>query len=186
MNMFTHDEAIESLARSAPKMKRIIMAHDVQDADADDIIQESLISADAHLDDRYGPNIESWFGSIAMNKMKDFFRRKARDETHFGIVFPLDAQGNVCLGDDIVLQIPEEDRTRCAKAISSEAIRYALDRLPPKPRAIFTLCYEDRLNWKEIAAALGMTDGAVRAMVFRHKDKFAYYLKEYYEKEMTL
>lgn len=186
MNMFTHDEALESLAKSVPKMKRIIMAHDVQDADADDIIQESLISADAHLDDRYGPDPESWFGSIAMNKMKDFFRRKSREESHYGIMLPLDAQGNVCLGDDIVLQIPEEDRTRFAKAISPEAIRYALDRLPPRPRAVFTLCYEDELKWKEIAEALGTTDGAVRGIVFRHKDKFAHYLREYYEKEMKL
>lgn len=184
MNVFTHDEVLESLVESVPKMKDIVMSHKVQGADADDIVQEALISADAHLEDRRGTNLEAWFGSIVINKMKDFFRRRKREEKYLGKVLSLDElYEKYCEVEAAGEPVPDGLRVQMARYISPEAIYYALSKLPPKPRAIFTLCYEDQMKWTEIGESLGVSDGAVRSMVHRHKGRFAKHLREYYGKE---
>ena len=176
MNMFTYDCDLEHLVKAAPKVKRVIMAHGIQSADAEDIVQEALISAAGRMDRQKVASIEAWFMRIAMNKMKDYFRRKKREERYLDSTRAYDDLEEIC-----ITNAPEDYSME--QRVSPEAVRYALSKLPPRPGAIFTLCYIDGLKWKEIARRLGTGESTVRSLVHRYKGKFAEYLKEFYEQE---
>ena len=87
------DEFERLLAPNRAALERFVRYRVPGRADADDVIQETLIAAYRAFDSLRDPaSFKPWLMSIARNKARDWFRNRARE-----LALPLDAL--VCVGD---------------------------------------------------------------------------------------
>ena len=139
----------------------------LKDADlAQDAVQETFIRAYRHLNDYRGESSEkTWLTTIAMNVSRDmlrtaWFRHQSRStdidtlpEQPAGFEFP----------DNTVL---------------TEVMH-----LPAKYREVVLLRYYEGLKLKEVASALGLSDGRVRSRLNKANELLRDRLKEWYYNE---
>ena len=139
----------------------------LKDADlAQDAVQETFIRAYRHLNDYRGESSEkTWLTAIAMNISRDmlrtaWFRHQSRStdidtlpEQPAGFEFP----------DNTVL---------------TEVMH-----LPAKYREVILLRYYEGLKLKEVASALGLSDGRVRSRLNKANELLRDRLKEWYYNE---
>jgi RNA polymerase sigma-70 factor (ECF subfamily) len=124
----------------------------VQDPEeAKDMAQQTFMQAYIHIREFRGQSqFRTWLFRIAINQCYNFFKTKKK----FGD--PVDSQELVVVEEDHNPQeglIAAEDRNR---------LYAALERLPPKQRAVLTLKLEQGLSYQEISKELGGTAGAAR------------------------
>ena len=139
----------------------------LKDADlAQDAVQETFIRAYRHLDNYRGESSEkTWLTAIAMNVSRDmlrtaWFRHQSRSTD-------IDA-------------LPEQpadfefpDNTVLAEVM----------HLPTKYREVILLRYYEGLKLKEVASALGLSDGRVRSRLNKANELLRDRLKEWYFNE---
>lgn len=123
-------------------------------ADADDVVQESLISAWKRIDTlEDGAMVKSWLMRIVSRRAIDLMRqRRDADST-----------------DDVVIESPEQDGPeRKAEASSQlDALSAALDRLPTGQRQAWVLREIGGYSYEEIAEQIGQTTASVRGSLAR-------------------
>src|SRR5499427_2839782 len=125
------------------------------DADADDVAQETFLAAWTHARSfRDEADVRSWLCGIAWRKAKgaqrSWFRRSARDTAHH--VLSSAVPGGVLM----------EDRL---------AVRAALQALPLEQRAAVTLCLVCGFSHSEAAKILGTALGTVKSHVLRGRER---------------
>src|SRR5678815_2621185 len=121
------------------------------DADADDMAQETFLAAWTHARSfRDEGDVRSWLCGIAWRKarsaQRSWFRRSARDTTHHNLSSGV--TGGAMLEDQL-------------------AVRAALQALPLEQRAAVTLCLVFEFSHSEAAEILGMALGTVKSHVLR-------------------
>ncbi|MGG7464926.1 MULTISPECIES: RNA polymerase sigma factor [unclassified Plantibacter] len=123
-------------------------------ADADDVVQESLISAWKRIDTLAdGDLVKSWLMRIVSRRAIDLMRqRRDADST-----------------DDVMIESPERDGPeRRAEASSQlDALSASLDRLPEGQRQSWVLREIGGYSYEEIAEQLGQTTASVRGNLAR-------------------
>ena len=134
------------------------------DADADDMAQETFLTAWTHARSyRDDGDVRSWLCGIAWRKAKDaqrsWFRRRARDTAHHEV------------SSDIAMGTSMEDRI---------AVKAALQTLPLEQRAALTLCLVSGFSHSEAAKILGAALGTVKSHVLRGRER----LREAMEKKI--
>jgi RNA polymerase sigma-70 factor (ECF subfamily) len=125
------------------------------DADADDLAQETFLAAWVHARSfRDEANVRSWLCGIAWRKAKgaqrSWFRRRARDTAHH------DLSSRGAAGASM------EDRL---------AVRKALLTLPLEQRAAVTLCLVCGFSHSEAAGILRAALGTVKSHVLRGRER---------------
>ena len=124
------------------------------DADADDMAQETFLAAWTHARSFREGDVRSWLCGIAWRKAKgaqrSWFRRRARDTTHH------DLSSGVTGGALM------EDRL---------AVRAALQSLPLEQRAAVTLCLVCGFSHSEAAQILETALGTVKSHVLRGRER---------------
>ena len=125
------------------------------DADADDIAQETFLAAWTNARSfRDEGDVRSWLCGIAWRKargaQRSWFRRRARDTAHHEL--SSGAAGGVLM----------EERL---------AVRAALQALPLEQRAAVTLCLVCGFSHAEAAKILGTALGTVKSHVLRGRDR---------------
>jgi RNA polymerase sigma-70 factor (ECF subfamily) len=134
------------------------------DADADDMAQETFVAVWTHARSYRGDaTVRSWLCGIAWRKAKiaqrSWVRRRTRDTAHHE-------------------QMPTEDGGG-ASVEDRLAVRRALLALPLEQRAAVTLCLVCGFSHSEAAAIIGVPLGTVKSHVSRGRDR----LREELEKE---
>jgi RNA polymerase sigma-70 factor, ECF subfamily len=124
--------------------------------DAEDLSQEVFMKMYASIKDFRGDSkLSSWLYRIAMNLCIDKSRRKRLQMVEL---------------DEKIYEKPATEATPDV-AIQSRAmqvqIQEALTKLPPRQRSIFVMRHYDELMLKEIAEALDISEGTVKAQLFR-------------------
>jgi len=123
----------------------------VQDPEeAKDLAQQTFLQAFIHIREfRSQSQFRTWLFRIGINQCYNYLKSKKK----FGE--PVDCQELVLVGEDDPEAgiVAEEDRSR---------LYAALERLPPKQRAVLTLKLERGLSYQEISENLGGTAGAAR------------------------
>jgi RNA polymerase sigma-70 factor (ECF subfamily) len=106
--------------------------------------------------DRYaeGSNVATWFFSIAYNLCKNTYRHNDHI-TRF--LATLDAEP----------QTEEEVEVRLTQEQQRDAVRRALQSLPPPLHLLFSLHYEEGLTIPQIAQIEHLTEGTVRMRIHR-------------------
>lgn len=125
------------------------------DADADDMAQETFLVAWTHARSfRDEGDVRSWLCGIAWRKAKSaqrsWFRRSARDTAHHD------------LSSGVVRNALMEDRL---------AVRAALQAMPLEQRAAVTLCLVCGFSHSEAAKILGAALGTVKSHVMRGRER---------------
>jgi len=135
-----------------PMLFRIAARESRQESLAEDAVQEALVLVHERLD-RYQPgtSFKAWLAAIVVNRARTLARserrRAVREE---GAPTPIS---------------PPSPAARIEGRALVDRVRDALDALPPKRREAAILRLDAGLSHREIAEALGSTEGSVRVLV---------------------
>jgi RNA polymerase sigma-70 factor, ECF subfamily len=118
--------------------------------EVEEVVQDTFVRAFGSLESFRGESsFRTWLLTIARNLLRDRQRRRTRARHHVAIQ-----------DDDLV---SSSDALEGAVATETEQrLRAAVDTLSPMQRSIFTLRVTEGLSYKEIALAVGSTEGAAR------------------------
>lgn len=147
-------------------------------AAADDITQETFISAWRHLGRFRGESsLKTWLFRIAANKVRSYWRwRKLR--SWVGLSDRDEEKGGAAL-EDLLPDDPSGRPEQASQAAELERrVQAAINALPPRQREVAVLRSQG-LALAEIGEALGMAEGTVKAHWFEARKKLAASLGEY-------
>ncbi len=168
----------ELLARHRDRLRRMVRIYLDQRiasrVDPSDVIQEALAEAARKLEDylRQRPiPFYPWLRRIAWERLVKIHRRHlharirstAREEPG-GLPLPDES------AMDLARRLAASGTSPSGRVVREEVrsrVRTALDQLGPRDRDILVMRYLEQLSNKEIAAALGITEGAVKVRHLR-------------------
>jgi RNA polymerase sigma-70 factor (ECF subfamily) len=142
----------ETVASYAPTLYRFIARLVGQDADAEDVLQQTFAAAIGNLARFEGSeaNLRSWVFTIAYRAAMDNLRGRRR-------VVPLDEIEIEAPAEPIDLETPPAELRRAFKA------------LEPGDQQILTLKYQDDFSNGEISKVLGVTSNHAGVLLYRAK-----------------
>nr|WP_287559091.1 sigma-70 family RNA polymerase sigma factor [Roseburia sp.] len=136
-------------------MYKIALAILMNDEDAADAIQDTILSCWKNLDSLKEPRyFKTWMTMILINKSYDI-RKKSQ------VFLQLDEYAEPAAPDEYHLEFRE-----------------ALDSLSERYRIIMTLFYSEDYSVKEIASLLHLPESTVRTRLQRGREKLAFYYKD--------
>lgn len=124
------------------------------DADAQDVVQESLIRIRRGLENYEPGSLEGWLARIVTNTFLDETRRRKRR--------PADA-----LPDDPDLVVPPSPAADEVSTGFSDDVQGALSTLSEEFRTAVVLCDVVGLPYEEISVSTGVPVGTVRSRIHR-------------------
>lgn len=147
-------------------------------AAADDITQETFISAWKHLGGfRRESSLKTWLLRIAANKARSYWRWK-KLRAWVGLD-QRDEEGEGAAIGDTLQDAPAGRPEQAALAADLERrVQAAINALPPRQREVAVLRSQG-LSIAETAAALGMAEGTVKAHWFEARKKLEASLGEF-------
>lgn len=134
-------------------------------ADAEDVVQETFLSAFRGIerfDGRSG--LSTWLYRIAFNAA--MMRLRRRKPEFVPVDAAEDAEGDLPIPEAMVdwCLLPEQELVR---AEAREEMERAIGELPPKLRAVFVMRELEELSTEETAQALGLSEQAVKTRLHR-------------------
>ena len=118
--------------------------------EVEEVVQDAFVRAFGSLDSFRGEStFRTWLLTIARNLLRDRQRGRKRAKVHVEI-----------RDDDLVSSSDALEGTVAAE--TEQRLRAAVEALSPMQRSIFTLRVTEGLSYKEIAIAVGSTEGAAR------------------------
>jgi len=140
--------------RLAPVLLHLARRQLRDQSDAEDVVQRSFLAIHrARHDFRDGARVRAWVFTIAMNLVRDAFRRRQRRRET-----PLDLDGR---HDPAVWQ------NRLEQQEAARLVRRALGSLPPDQRRAIELHWLEERPFSEIAELVGATVSAVKVRAHR-------------------
>lgn len=143
--------------------------------EVEDLTQEAFIKAFASLssfNDEFA--FSTWLYKIATNNCIDHIRRKKLQT--FSIDKPVEAREN-----EIMFEVPdstyEPDRDMIARQ-RKKLLDDAIQSLPPKYRQVILMRHQEEMEYQEIARALKLPLGTVKAHIFRAREMLYKYLRD--------
>jgi len=150
-----HREAIAECARTYHKvLGRLAMALVGSQADADEVVQETLLRAHRAMPTYRGEgSVKAWLCGIARHVCAHVLETRKRGTN---------------LGDELAV-VPGDGTSRDAFELRrrARALRGALDQLKPSEREALVLRYVADLSHREIAVACGIDEAAARKRISR-------------------
>lgn len=129
-----------------PLLYRLAYSYCLNRSDAEDVVQEVLLSYLQHPPRCGSPEqLRAWLMTATANKCKNLLQSGWRQRTQ-----PL---------EDVHASPDHRDEVL--------EVRAALSKLPPNLRGVVHLFYFEGIPTKEIAGMLGLTDTAVRSRLFQ-------------------
>ncbi|MGH8046507.1 MAG: sigma-70 family RNA polymerase sigma factor [Chthoniobacterales bacterium] len=141
---------------------------------AEDLVQETLLAA-VRTHEKFGgrSSERSWLVGILKNKICDHFRKLGRETSFTDLEFFGDEHSDKFDGDNYWIHEngptdwkPEgEDAMR--RADFWQALQSALEKLPPRVAAVFTMREMDDVPSKEICTTLNISEANLWVMLHR-------------------
>lgn len=160
-------ELTHVILRHLPYFHRMALRRLGNIADAEDAVQDALLSAWAHIDQfRRQAKMSTWLMSIVINSVRIKVRRH-RHSSHVQIA--LDETGqeqNLVLADVLSDHRPSPEEVY-RKREFAERLAHAMTQLSPALRRTFQQRDLDGLSICETAHLLGVTDGTVKTRLVR-------------------
>ena len=139
-------------------------------ADAEDAVQDALLSAYKHMDQFRGQaQISTWLVAIVNNCARMQLRKRPR-QIHVSLDEQIGDEEGYTLAERLADcgPSPEEE---CRRAEMHERIMQVTEELSPALRKAFELRDLEGLTTSETAKVLGVVDGTVKAQVARARAK---------------
>ena len=150
---------VERFQRQIFRTARAIVRDEME---ADVITQDTFVQAYTHLAKFEGrAELETWLTRIAINRSRDSLRRR-----RFVSLFTLRDDGET----EAIIE-PVDERPDPERQFMSTELRVAIHKaertLSAQQKTIFRLRHYENLSLEDIAEALGLRAGTVRAHLFR-------------------
>ncbi len=135
---------------------------------AEDLFQETFKRVHEKAHTFQGPQFKGWLFKIATRIVFDGARRGERLK-----VVSLNQLADCPLGDGEPLEAVAVADNSCnpteqaVKAERTEQVRRAIGSLPARQRAALVLAYYQQLTYREVATALGCSEGTVKTQMYR-------------------
>src|SRR5246127_1822638 len=162
-------ELTNVIPHHSARFRRIALGHLSNVADAEDAVQDALLSALTHVHQFRGQaKMSTWLTTIIINSARMKLRRRvtwvqlALDE--------IDRQRDLPLEDTVSDKRPGPEEAYREREIA-ETLAHATSRLSPTLRTTFQLRDIDGLSIRETADLLGVPTGTVKARLARARVK---------------
>ena len=153
------------LSRSLPAFRRMAVRKLHNTADAEDAVQDALLSAYAHLDQfNGGAQMSTWLTTIVINSARMQLRKRSR-YIQVSLDEPIGDEQN-CVFERIADDSPSPEDV-CRESELHEQVRELLTQLSLRLRRAFQLRDLDGLTTREAALILGVPTGTVKAQLAR-------------------
>jgi RNA polymerase sigma-70 factor, ECF subfamily len=158
-------ELVHLIARHSPRFRRIALAHLGNVADAEDAVQDAVLSALTHVDQFRGQaKMSTWLTSIVINSARMKLRRRSlRVQVSLDETFP---EQNLSLADFVSDTRPGPEHLYQDRELA-RTLACAASRLSPALRMTFQLRDLDGLSIRETAHRMGVPSGTVKARLAR-------------------
>jgi RNA polymerase sigma-70 factor (ECF subfamily) len=158
-------ELTDVITSHSLRFRRIALGHLSNAADAEDAVQDALLSAWTHVDQFKGQaKMSTWLTTIVINSARMKLRRRlsevqiALDDT--------DGEQHVSAADMVSDTRPDPEQVYGKREIA-ETLTYATSRLSPALRRTFQLRDLEGLSIRETAHLLEVPEGTVKARLAR-------------------
>jgi RNA polymerase sigma-70 factor (ECF subfamily) len=139
-------------------------------ADAEDAVQDALLSACRHLDQFKGQSkMSTWLTTIVINSSLTQLRRRPR-QIHTSLDERFREEPGHCVSERLADRRPSPE-DECIKSELHGYLMHFVEELPPASRYAFQLRDLDGLTTSETAQILGVADVTVKAHVSRARAK---------------
>jgi RNA polymerase sigma-70 factor (ECF subfamily) len=163
-------EMQDVLAQSMPSFYRRAYRYLGNAADAEDAVQDALLSACRHLDQFRGQSkMSTWLTTIVINSALTQLRRRPR-QIHTSLDEPIGEEPGYCVSERLADHRPSPE-DECIKSDLYGHLMQFVEELPPASRYAFQLRDLDGLTTSEAAQILGVADVTVKAHVSRARAK---------------
>ena len=168
MTKLPEDQALLEQLRSAPAreaaFRRLVQAYGPllhrhllrmlqSSADADDVLQNTLVKVYRNLDSFRGDSkLSTWLYRVATNEALTWLRSRQRRDSRFGGADP---------GGEAAARLTAD--TYFDGDAAQLQLQQALATLPAKQRAVFAFRYFDDLPYREISEITGTSEGSLKA-----------------------
>ena len=158
-------ERFGDLVASQQRRAVRIAYHYLRDAhDADEAVQDAFFKVFTHITSyREELPFEVWFTRILVNGCLDIRKARAR---RLRWVLPAGPPSDMAPAPDPVAPQPGPEARLLSQERANE-IAAAVERLPDRQRAVFTLCHIGEQSTSDVSAALGLSEATVRVHLFR-------------------
>ena len=139
-------------------------------ADAEDAVQDALLSAYKHLDQFRGQaKMSTWLTAIVSNSARMLLRRRPR-KIHVSLDEPIGEDQAYSMSEQLADRGPSPE-DECRNSELHARLRQLVTQLSPPLRKTFQLRDLDGLTTSEAAHILGVADGTVKAQLARARAK---------------
>jgi RNA polymerase sigma-70 factor (ECF subfamily) len=173
------------ISNYSPVLFRVALRRLRNVQDAEDAVQDALLSACKHIGQFEGRSqLSTWLTSIVSNAAGMKLRQISRVET-----VSLDqSQSQENDGSTFANKLKDvrpSPETICAQNERDETLRQALARLSPRLRDAIQLCYFDGISTREAANTLGISTHAVKSRMRRGRTTLNLLVNEFNRKRKT-
>jgi RNA polymerase sigma-70 factor, ECF subfamily len=158
-------ELAELVTSHSLRFRRIALRQLGNAADAEDAVQDALLSAWTHVDQFKGrAKMSTWLTTIVINSVRMKLRRRS---SHLQIALDeTDGERNVSVAEVVSDTRPDPEEVYSTREFA-EALTNATSRLSPTLRTTFQLRDIEGLSIRETAQQLGVPTGTVKARLAR-------------------
>ena len=158
------------LLRYGPRFYRSAFRYLGNAADAEDAVQDAMLSAYKHLSQfRRQARISTWLTAIVINSARMQLRRRLR-QPHISLDEQFTEQVRSSLCERLSDGEPNTEEV-CRRAELAEHVLQFSRHLSPTLRRAFKLRHLDGLSIRETADVLGVPEGTVKAQLARARAK---------------
>ena len=138
--------------------------------DAEDAVQDALLSAYKHLDQFKGSaKMTTWLTSIVTNSALNHLRKRPR-QPHTSLEERLPQNENICVADRLVDVRPNPE-DECSMSELHGHLMKSVELLSPSLRKAIQLRGYDGLSTSEAAHILGVPEGTIKNWVSRARSQ---------------
>jgi RNA polymerase sigma-70 factor, ECF subfamily len=162
-------------SRYSPVLFRMALRRLRNVEDAEDAVQDALLSAYKHIGQFEGRSqLSSWLTRIVINTAGMKLRKRGRQE--FASIDQSPEDGETGVAVELADAGPNPENI-CAQRELEETVRRALAQISPKLRVTFQMREVAGYSMRETADALGITPNTAKSRVKRARTAIGLYLK---------
>ncbi|HXM59239.1 MAG TPA: RNA polymerase sigma factor [Terriglobales bacterium] len=178
------EEVNDIFSRCVPSLYRTAYRRLGNAADAEDAVQDALLSAYKHFGEFRGEaSVSTWLNAIVVNSARMQLRKRPR-HIHLSLQEPYGGQEDVLVADRISDSSPSPE-DECRRSELRARVLGLMEHLSPTLRKAFQLRKVDGLSIREAAQILGVADGTVKAQVARAAAKLRQLMRVRYTAPST-
>ncbi|ASA22205.1 RNA polymerase sigma factor [Paenibacillus donghaensis] len=156
MRPFNKEQQLQS---KMAEIRRYLIRLGAGTADAEDIVQDTLYKALLYLEGIDERKFSAWLYKVAINAYYDMCRKHKRFQY-------MDEAAEQAASES------EQPDSLLLRQEQKELIERVLGKLKPASRQLILLKYEMELSYKEISSLLGISEGTVKASLYRARQQF--------------